>query len=313
MKTSPKGKKVFLLLLLVCFFFQTVYSQSPLPVESADDNAIAAQQQKIVDEAINSLTIEIAREYFVSKRDNLPKEIDTVPALKEYLRKVFPEDAHELRKAVNNLQLKQSPDFLDIKNYLKSLVQKYAVNLKSEPLKLNDKEIDLIINNAEKKLRQLSTPPMPVRTPSENNDLASFAYFLYDLFNPYSLYLLITIALLIAFRGILFFIRRSEKDGPHVHLPLRGSVYSPSVINTPATEQIKPPTVINDADSTLALEPEFDPEPVLTFIDEDRPVLNGAPNNWLVVKASVTGKSHIETTPPVPCQDSNYYLNLGQD
>jgi protein phosphatase 2C-like protein len=33
---------------------------------------------------------------------------------------------------------------------------------------------------------------------------------------------------------------------------------------------------------------------------------------WLVVRASVVGRSHKESDPPIPCQDSSFYQHIGQ-
>lgn len=310
------AKRVILFLLLLSLFCETGYSQNPNQTEDRKTSSFA-ERENIVNAALDKITIEIARQYVVSKGTKFPESINTVPELEEFLGKIYTDEKHELRQAVTNFQLYKSKftdsNSDDVKGYLRSGIKQYAVKRNGKPFDLDKGKIEAIINETGNKTRQTSVESEKNNEPARNNNSGGIFASISELIKQNSLLLISILILIIVFLLVLIALLLRRKKGgelgPFVHISHRQK--EPEA----ATSFEETKILINEnQESPQKLAQE---NKVPFFKDEDEkglltPTNGTAQSDWLVVKTSIVGKSHTESEPPIPCQDSNYYQDIGK-
>lgn len=293
MKPFANLKKILLILMLLCLFYETSYSQN-------------SEQAKTIDVALDNITIEIARQYVNSKKTKFPDTIKSVAGLKEFLGKIYPDENHELRQAVINLQ-RYKDKFVasnadDIKTFLRNGVKQYAVNRNGKPLDLDRRIIETIINEANGKVNQSSVENETVSSPAEAKTSDGIFTFATDIIKQNSLLIIGVLTLTNICLLVLIIFQWLKKNKSNSFVP----DYKKQRI-TQNTVSFSEPKVIRNQVPIIAK----------PFTDEEEkvqlPTTNGTnQSDWLVVKTSIAGKFHIENNPPIPCQDSNFYQDFGK-
>ncbi len=315
------------LILFASFWCHVAFSRGTPNYDSQSvSNPSTSREQELVRAAVDLLTIEIAKGYLASKGTTLPKAIDSVATLQEFLSKTYPDKNHELRRAVVNLQaygdsfvgLKES-DSQSVGSYLRDGVKRYAVNLKGQPMIYDSAKIARIIDQTSDTIITLRLKP-PVtekselvgastRSSSRVNSAAGFIR-LHSLLIVAVLLTTNLLSLLVIFR-----MRSHNKDKLTVN-----SIGSVSVQPVQATKannvRIKAINPDNMSPYERVVQPQVKRESVSVKQAENElqilPVNSGVHwGDWLVVRASVPGKLHIDSEPQIPCQDSNTYRDLG--
>lgn len=312
MTPFAKVKRVTLFLVLLCLLCETGYSQNLNQTEEAKSSSFA-EQKKIIDGALDSISIEVARQYVRSKKTKFP-EIKTVTELEEFLSKIYLDQEHELRQAVTNFQQYKDKfsesDVDDVKGFLKNGVKQYAVKRDGKAFDFDRGKIETIINETESKVKPPSLENENTKQPTENKKSGGVFASISEFLKQNSL-LLIGILLFTNLCSLLLLVFqkfKGNKSYPLVHIPYKQKEMQNS---KPLIEN----EIADNQSSTLTqkIVPE---NKAPLFIDEDSPKpvsTNGtAQSDWLVVKTSIAGKSHTENNPPIPCQDSNYYQAIGK-
>jgi len=177
----------------------------------------------------------------------------------------------------------------------------------------NDRErVEIILNEAESNAKPVSAANERSKQPTENRNSRGVFASTSEFLKRNSLLLLSILTLTNLFSLFLLVFQRTKrnKSYPFVHI-------SHNQKETQNSNPLGKTKVINNQNSTLSQKLVQENKAQL-FIDESSNIqatsTNGtAQSNWLVVRTSVAGKSHTESNPPIPCQDSNYYQDIGKD
>lgn len=310
------AKRVILFLLLLCLFCKTGYSQNSNETEDGKSFGFV-EQEKIVDVALDKITVEIARQYVISKGTKFPESIKSVTQLEEFLGKIYTDEKHELRQAVIDFQLYKSKftdsNSDDVKGYLRNGIKQYAVKRNGKPFDLDRGKIESIINEAGSKVGQSPTENEKTNEPAGNNNSGGIFASISEFLKQNSLLLmgiliLIIVSLLFVIALLLRRVKKSE-PGPFVHTSHKQK-------EPQGTDSFDEAKIINNQNQTFPQKPAQENK-VPLFEDESNKVsltpTNGTvQSSWLVVKTSIAGKSHTESDPPIPCQDSNFYQDIGK-
>lgn len=281
-------------------------------------------EQALVRAAIERITLELGRGYLISKGTHLPASIDSIADLEVFLNRLYPDKNHELRMAVANLRVygdgfagSKDPELVG--NYLREGIKRYAVNLKGQPLAYDKAEVARTIEQTsnEVMIRHPKPPqtekeePVVIRAKSSTRlDTVTSFIRLHSL--PFVAGLLTSnlISLFVIFR------MRSRRAKKTKSNPIK----SVSDRRTQAAKgdnvriKVINPDDANRPDEPVPVRPKSEIVPV---IEADSPpqilaVDSGVTcGDWLVVRASVQGKLHVESEPPIPCQDSSTHRDLG--
>ncbi len=257
--------------------------------------------KQIVAQTIDRINIEIAKQYIEENGVNFPSDIKNSTKLIEYLEKMYKEPKHPLRFAVSNLNYKAMQyENEDITDFLTKAVTEYVIKIPYDKEKIKDiiaetknltkensetestkldsveqvkKELEKQQQENEKLKKQLSEKQEGMTTTPN----LSWADFL--------LYFLIAFVVLGVFFIIWLFWQSNHRNNSPVLIP-NNRVENP--IENKITE--------NKTQESVSPKPK---------------TKNKIQGNWLVVGASAIGKSHLQSNPPIPCQDSHYYQTIG--
>jgi hypothetical protein len=281
------------------------------------------EQKRVIEIAIDKLSIELARYYVTQKRTKFPAQVTTIAGLEAYLSRLYPSEGHELRIAVMNLRRHEEAfDSYEgtVKVFLKNGLKMYAVNLDGRPLGYDLGRVEAIINEAVSQTDQLK-PGIAERSPGRNGGGKPSGAFGSAL-NFIKQNSLIVLGALVAVNLALLYqmlARRAGKRHELKILQFANSYQVPEnsvkVFMVEDRGVVKKETRITDEQA-----PEERSETVAALpvpeIEEGKPVAsseNGMrPAQWLIVRTSIPGKLHVDSQPPIPCQDSNYYEEIGE-
>src|SRR6476619_4426872 len=121
-------------LVLVVLSATATLSRTAVHATDVDD---ATDERGVIKFAVEQLNLEIARDYLRDKKAPLPTTITSYPKLIVFLKRLYPDSDHELRRALSNLTeygeayVPAVPP-LTARIYLQDGVKKYAVNLRGE-------------------------------------------------------------------------------------------------------------------------------------------------------------------------------------
>jgi len=210
-----------------------------------------------------------------------------------------------LRLAITNLGL-YGHDFTrsnaDVGTYLREGIRRYAVDPNGKPLKLDSNKIERIIAKAEAEV-DAAAEKKEVEHPVGPGTGPGFAVAMADFVRRNALLLVGALAFTNLCSLLLLVVqqRRMTRAAPPAPTPERTTRSAPTVKAAPVA------SAAEVCDATGApLKARTDPACVGAIS------VNGADEGqWLVVTASLPGKSHTDSIPPVPCQDSHLYRDLG--
>lgn len=267
------------------------------------------KQQEIVNRAVTAICIEIASQYVTQKGAIFPADIRTTERLEAYLKGMYRNSTHELRVAVVNLGL-YGRDFTqsgaDVGPYLREGIRRHAVDANGKPLKLDGDKIGRIIAGAEAEVAAAAEKKV-VEHPKRTNAEPSIAIIVTDFIRRNALLLVGALAFTNLCSLSLLVIQKSRTRRT-------ASPASPVERIAQAIEPVKVAPAVGLAARRSGTGAPVTTRPATARSDRDSAVsVNGADmGQWLVVSASVPGKLHTDNIPPVPCQDSHLYRDLGE-
>ncbi len=321
-----KRVTIWSLAFVLSFYFNMATSAgNPIQVPQGLDDSTGRKEREIVQTALERMTIEIARDYFTAKGMRFPKAVDSFTTLEEFLSGTYSDKNHELRVAVVNLHAYSDNfvdpnDFESVGNYLRNGIKRYAVNSKGKSLSYDKQKIAKIVDKASDEVNTLRfKPPGAGKTESVSTPARAFSPFdaITNFIRMHSLPLVGTLLTsnLILLLVIFWMHLRKERE-----LTLK-DVKPFSAVQTQVAKadnaRIKATNRDEVSDQQKVLETQHRHEPIPVKEVEHAESILAANlgvhrSDWLIVRASVAGKLHVDSEPQIPCQDSNTYRELGK-
>lgn len=285
------------------------------------ENSLAEEPKRVVETALDKLSIELARCYVTQKRTRFPKQVKTIASLEAYLNRLYPNESHELRLAVQNLRrCKEGFSSYEgtVKMFLKNGLRMYAVNLDGKPLPYDRMRIEAIISEAVAQSSQLKPGFSEDEVGKTKMPGETFGFKIDSMKQKPLMTIGIIAAASLGLWCLLSALRRGKKQEQHI-LDLAASYHiAESSRQVPAVENkavMQAETRVIESQRPESLFEHLASPPLAadhegkSYSSSDK---RRCPDQWLVVRTSVPGKSHTENNPPIPCQDSNHYDDIGE-
>jgi hypothetical protein len=332
------GGKVIPAMLLMALFAFLGRSGRAHESGKTSDNPTSQSEKALVLEAVHEIEIEIARDYLKrSGKEQLPDSIKSVEDLNTFLRQKYPNGQQPLPVEIRKLDqyaMRYSGHDIPPKDFLSRGVQLNAMDADGKPL-YDGNAITSIVKAAIKAATTAS--PLPLTGGGEgqtdlgggtvNKEHKPGLISAFAARHGYSLCILVVLSLLCNMVLLLLVMRgRAAAPPPRPPMPPRTSAGAKArVTNGPgprtnpgsndklprAPHAPKPGTANQDSKPGTANQGSK-PETATQGSKPGTTNNDSAPGGgWLVVRASLPGLSHVRANPPVPCQDSNSYQDLG--
>ena len=296
---------------------------------------IFSQSKKDVESVIDKINIELVRGYVHKHGKSFSKEVKDWNSLYDYIKRMYPDEGHKVHRTFKNINYakKNYRNGDNPSEFINGLLEEYAEydfdkksinkiinSIKVEEVENNESTVE-VDNSEEQKINEeeITEDINEVKdtsvesgniSPSENQEAEENTSSTSNSDpvdkenqeeNNYGwLYLPIGLLLGYFIRPFIekLMLRKEDKNNqPKTH----GVISATNIVDNPIrrtnTKDISTKTVL---DSPLIVD-EDESKVVPTSITK---------SNWVIAHTSETGKSHLISTPPVPCQDNHAVKNL---